>query len=122
MTMAWKAPLVRDGTRQPRVFWAWPGYGGRSSVVRVPGFEQGRDVLHIDLDPTSFRGPMLVRVRASDDRRDGVVTVNGAPMVIVPGVPNLRDADLRVRRRPIPAIARWDAMRSHRPNSRELPR
>jgi hypothetical protein len=119
MTLVWQMPSDGVAARAPRVYWAWPRSSGRVSVVRVLGFEQGRDVLHIDLDPDAFRGPTLVRTRASDDRRDGLVTVNGATLAIVSGVPNLRDADLRVRRRAIPAMERWAAMRAVRPVSRD---
>ncbi len=91
--------------RAPRTWWLWPWGGGRPSVAQVPGFLPGRDVLHIDLDPRRFRGPILVRTKPSDNRRDGLVLVNGATLVVVPGVPTLSDRDLRVNVRGIPATA-----------------
>jgi hypothetical protein len=96
--------------RAPRTWWLWPWGCGRPSVAEVPGFLSGRDVLHIDLDPRRFRGPILLRTRPSDNRRDGLVTVNGATLVVVPGVPNLSDRDLRVNVRGIPAAAVRSAM------------
>jgi hypothetical protein len=102
--------IVAADRRAPQTWWVWPWGSGRPSVVQVPGFLAGRDVLHIDLDPRRFRGPILLRTRPSDNRRDGLVTVNGATLVVVPGVPNLSDRDLRVNVRGIPATAVWSAM------------
>jgi hypothetical protein len=97
--------------RAPRTWWIWPwGHGRRASIARVAGFLPGRDVLHIDLDPRRFRGPLLVRTRPSDNRRDGLVMVNGATIAVVVGVPNLSDRDLRVNTRGIPAGALRAAM------------
>ncbi len=96
---------VAADIRAPRTWWVWPWGGGRASVAQVPGFLPGRDVLHIDLDPRRFRGPMLVRTRPSKNRRDGLVLVNGATIAVVVGVPNLSDRDLRVNARGIPASA-----------------
>ena len=95
--------------RAPRVHWVWPWGSGRPTAVRIPGFLRGRDVLHIDLDPAAFRGPLIVRVRPSQDLRDGLVTVNGLTLAVVAGVPGLRDTDLRVNRKGIPALARHAA-------------
>lgn len=111
--MIFFAPLPENAAvdmRAPRIWWVWPWGSGRLSVAQVPGFLPGRDVLHIDLDPRRFLGPLLVWTRPSDDRRDGLVTVNGATLAVVAGVPNLSDRDLRVNVRGIPVGALRAAM------------
>ncbi len=104
------APGAGPDPRTPAVHWVWPWGSGRPTAVRVARFVRGRDVLHLDLDPAAFRGPILVRVRPSQDLRDGLVTVNGLTLAVVSGVPGLRDSDLRVNRKGIPALARHAAL------------
>jgi hypothetical protein len=96
------------------VQWVWPWGSGRPTAVRVTGFVRGRDVLHLDLDPAAFRGPMLVRARPSQDLCDGLVTVNGLTLAVVAGVPGLRDSDLRLNRTGISALARHAAVQEAR--------
>lgn len=104
------APRERDDPRAPRVRWVWPWGNGRPTAARIAGFVRGRDVVQIDLDPAAFRGPILVRARPSQDLRDGLVTVNGLTLAVIAGVPGLRDSDLRVNRKGIPALARHAAL------------
>jgi len=118
MSAGWSAehrtPAATADPRAPRVQWVWPWGSGRPTAVRVPGFVRGRDVLRIDLDPAAFRGPLIVRARPSQDLCDGLVTVNGLTLAVVVGVPGLRDGDLRVNRKGIPALARHAALQADR--------
>lgn len=114
MTGGWTGPCgvgpAGEGRWTPRVRWVWPWGNGRPTAVRIAGFLRGRDVLHLDLDPEAFRGPILVRARPSQDLRDGLVMVNGMAVAVIAGVPWLRDTDLHVNRSGIPALARHAAL------------
>ncbi len=59
----------------------------------LSGFRHGEDVVSL---PVAADRSALITVRPSDDGCDGLVTIGDEVLAIVPGVPQLSAADLRV--------------------------